>query len=529
MPVANDAPALPSSETISLPLAKIIARLPNEVQAAVITSETGDLHVALPLAEILAQLPRGVVRVPFGIIRHASPSGCFTPHTNFDPVPVTLPLDEIVSRISPSQLPRRAPRKRIEVPDSVPAPFQSGTSRTESYSAPAVPPAPVASPEPVSPPTPIEVPIKIETPAPAPVAPVSVEPPQPAPVATPVVAAPVAPPAPAPAPATASAEPRRETSFFRAGNLVLPVNRLINNWPQPVLLEISRANLANEPVEMPLTLIETGLRQGRLTFSWKQLRDWMPGLPKPHAESPNDALELELPLRIIAPLYLSQRTAQPRTRVNVGQNIPDLFGPGTLTSDTSLLRKLEAESSRPATVPGVNVDVWEAQTAPTANAPARKSLPSVESVVGTAAAPAGSLATSQTSFLARNTIDAIFEEPGKTSWTAMDVVRKTSRLKGVAGACMFTQDGLLVAEQYPALVGVDTFCALVTQMYNRVFGHAMELRLGGPTRLGFVAEGVSYETFKCGRVYFTVISQPGEKLPLTELLVIADHLTRQSR
>jgi len=509
---------MPGYDMISLPLAKIVARFSQELQAVVAQPPPPELHITLPLAEIVEQLSRGAVKVPFGIIRHATPAGYLAETANFDPLPVTLPLEEIIGRLSPAQLPKRSDQRRITVPDTVAAPFGGGATVELAPARPTPAPAPsFAAPQP---PAAAATAVPQETPASAP-----------APVATATIAdllratPPVAPAAPAPA-----TEPRPETIFFRADHLVLPLGRLVNNWPQGVLQEIAQHQLAGESVELPLSIIETGLKQGRLTFSWKQVRAWIPAAPKSGPELRNDAVMLDLPLRIIAPLFLSQRGAQARQQVKVAESIPNLFGPGTLSHDTSTFKRgnpAAAQNGRPAsTAASQEMDIWEAQISPATRAAA--ALPKLETLASLAA-PAPAAPTPGTSFVARTTIDQIFDEPGKANWTATEFVRKTSRLKGVAGTCMFTQDGLLVAEQYPALAGVDTFCALVTQMYNRVFTHAMELRLGGPTRMSFAAEGVTYESYRCGRVYLCVISQPGEKLPQAELLIIADHLIRQSR
>lgn len=538
---ASDLPVLPTTESISLPLGKILARFPQELQAVITSTPAADLHIALPLAEILEQLGRGIVRVPFGIIRHAAPSGFFAATANFDPLPVTLPLDEIICRISPAQLPRRATQKQITVPESVLAPFQGGVpsmlAPVEFKPAPepaATPAVVVAAPQlaqaaPVAhtlapSPAPVTV-AATAAPArgPAPVAPVV------SPVPQPVAVAPAPSPAPvqqaAPAVVAAALAPTSGATLSpRSDCLVVSLHQIIHNWPQGVLQEITLSQLAGEQAELPLAEVESGLKVGRLAFTWQQIRAWIPALPKPLVASPNDAVSLELPLRVIAPMFLSQqRPTQPRQRAKVGEAIPDLFGPGTVSHDTSSFKR--------ATVPVASgsADIWEMQVGSAKAAAAMQTLPKLEAVGHTPAGAPASASNPGTSFLAKSTIDVIFDEPGKQNWTPTEVVRKTSRLKSVAGACMFTADGLLIAEQYPALAGVDTFCALVTQMYNRVFSHAMELRLGGPVRMSFAAEGVTYDTYKCGRVYLTVISQPGEKLPQAELLVIADYLTRQSR
>jgi predicted regulator of Ras-like GTPase activity (Roadblock/LC7/MglB family) len=581
-PAAASAPAASapvikdvSGDSICLPLAPITARFPAELHGALIAQPSASATVVLPLNMLVQQLATGAVRLPLGYLRQTSSEPCFASTQQYDAVPVSLPLEEVLARLAPAQLPRRS-RQTISVPDSVTAPFGGRNAVSIASPTPVVAaPAPVAEPEPVAAiafepePTPafaattLTMPTGAVPQSPAPAAPASIRvaprvtvptaapAPAPAPVRITVqAAAPVA-PAPAravalppesiPAPfavpqpdiaaAPAFAAPRHETSFLRAGCLALPLNRLATGWPAPVLQEIANQNLAAENVELPLEEVEAGLKQGRLAFTWRQIRAWTAAVPKPLTESALDSTALELPLRFVAPLFLSQRPMPQRQRAAVGEGIPNVFGPGSLAFETSSFQKeaeeAEAKPAAPAKPAGDSGD------APFNSVPeAARALPKLESVLPASApaapAPAPAATGHQTSFV-RRSVDAILEDPGKSNWTPMEIVRKISRMKGVAGATMATQDGLLVAEQYPALVGVDTFCALTTQTFNRVFSAAMELRLGGPSRMSFTAESVTYEIYRCGRLYMTVVSQPGERLPTHDLAVIADHLINQSR
>lgn len=564
--VAAPAPAAETGgETLSLPLAPITARFPAELRSALIAQPSVEATVALPLNLLVQQLATGSVRLPLGYLRQTSSEPCFASTQQYDAMPVSLPLDEVLARIAPAQLPRRS-RQSVSVPDSVTAPFGGRNPVTLASPTPITAPAP--APEPVlaselepafaaaaaapAPTvlampqgalpsaravTPAPAPIRINLPTPAATAPVATRtvalPPDsiPAPFAVPQpdISAALAAPAvetlaPAPAPAA-----RHETSFLRAGCLALPLARLAPGWPAPVLQELANQNLAGQNVELPLEEIEAGLKQGRLAFTWRQIRAWTAAVPKPLTESALDSTALELPLRFVAPLFLSQRPMPQRRRASVGEGIPNVFGPGSLAFETSSFQKDQPAAAAPAK-PAAAGDVWDAQFNGVAES-AAAALPKLETVQPAAAPAAPAPATPagpQTSFL-RRTVDAILEDPGKSNWTPMEIVRKISRMKGVAGATMATQDGLLVAEQYPALVGVDTFCALTTQLFNRVFSTAMELRLGGPARVSFVAESVTYEIYRCGRLFMTVVSQPGEKLPSHDLAVIADHLINQSR
>jgi predicted regulator of Ras-like GTPase activity (Roadblock/LC7/MglB family) len=114
-------------------------------------------------------------------------------------------------------------------------------------------------------------------------------------------------------------------------------------------------------------------------------------------------------------------------------------------------------------------------------------------------------------------------EPGANT-TPGEIARRAAALPGMTGALICTSDGLVVAEHFVSPVGSETFCALMTQMFNRVTGYAKELRLGGPTEMGFVIDGATYQVFQTPRVFVIAVGKPGEALPVHELRIIAEYL-----
>src|SRR6185312_11618551 len=83
-------------------------------------------------------------------------------------------------------------------------------------------------------------------------------------------------------------------------------------------------NLATAQVVLPMNQVEPALKRGRVVFPWRTLRTWIS--PKPSGASPNDGVELDLPLKIIVPLFLERHPPlRPPLRVSVDRSIPDLF------------------------------------------------------------------------------------------------------------------------------------------------------------------------------------------------------------
>ncbi len=126
-----------NGETITLLLAPITARFSEELRAALVAQPSQDATVSLPLNLLVQQLATGVVRLPLGYLRQTTSEPCFAATQQFDAMPVSLPLEEVLARIAPAQLPRRAQQAFI-VPDSVTAPFGG---RNPVVIAPPAPPA----------------------------------------------------------------------------------------------------------------------------------------------------------------------------------------------------------------------------------------------------------------------------------------------------------------------------------------------------------------------------------------------------
>ena len=46
-------------------------------------------------------------------------------------------------------------------------------------------------------------------------------------------------------------------------------------WPGDIKAEVASLNASNTRIGLPFTAVEAGLRKGKLTFSWQQLRSWI--------------------------------------------------------------------------------------------------------------------------------------------------------------------------------------------------------------------------------------------------------------
>jgi predicted regulator of Ras-like GTPase activity (Roadblock/LC7/MglB family) len=299
--------------------------------------------------------------------------------------------------------------------------------------------------------------------------------------------------------------------------ILAPLAALSEGWPETLRMEIAQLTLTNAQVALPLNLIEPALKRGRVTFTWRNLRSWIKSVPP--ASSIHDGLELELPLKVIAPLFLARQkaainTAKPHQSAPLPTEIPNLFfgfpqpqppyeipeppAKAPLPDDAHFAPK-PAEAQRSDT----NYYIWvESDTTSVAARPS-------ETEFNRTPMPA-------TDFSSR------FATP-------KEVVARAMALKGVAGALVALPDGLMVSSQIPSDLNADTLAAFLPQIYGRVSQCTKELRMGGLNNLNFTVGNVPWKIFRVNGVYFAAFGRAGEQLPTAQLVQLAGELDRKTQ
>jgi predicted regulator of Ras-like GTPase activity (Roadblock/LC7/MglB family) len=494
-------PAAPV-DVVELPLGAVFAKLPQDLQARARMPVNGQAQVTVPLAVVIPQLNRGSVKVSFGELRELAPANTFYPQSDRDQAVVELPLAEIFARLNPAVLARRQ-QKPVEVPDEIVSPFLGRGEGLQFYK-PEAAPLPAFTRK-------VEEDFLAASEFPTRGHITSVPPqsqpslPEPAP-AIPVPAAPIRMPAP---PQTrelvqAAAQPPAE-----ANGAVLHVGllELAENWPPAVRNDLAELHLLDATVALPLALVEEALKKGRAVFSWKQVRSWT-NLPGPvQAVSPQDTVLLELPLKVLAPLFLTQRlAAKSRQKVAVGENIPDLF---------SFSKNGQAAKG--------NTDRFTApkSSPPAAPAPKPADVPVEKDIFPEANHQTGKGRNSDalrsgTEFLKRYA-------------TPNDIVAKAVSHEGVAGALITLPDGLLVASQLPPAMDADALAGFLPQVFARLSQSAREYRVGELKDVTFTAGEAVWRIYKVGTIFFGVIGRVGEPLPDARLAALAAELDRKPK
>ena len=539
---ATQQPALhQNGRGVEVPLQRIIECLPLELQPRVRQSDVGEMTISIPLEKILAQLSRGAVKVSFGELRQAAPD-VFSAENDRDRVLVPLPLSEILSRINPALITRRRAQRQIEIPSEISSPFENEAQDLTicTPSSPRHEPAPKplpASPRQQSTPTSARQPSMVtpvnmgranQSPVSASPPPVAMSPINPAtsprlaikpasasapPMApaptiavrpagasnntqsvrrpTPAPAAPVeTAPAPALVPMPASGKPG-----IGLDPVLLPLAAVAESWPEAIRKEIVDLNIVDAKLAVPGNAVEQALKQGRIAFSWKSLRGWVKPAIQPSA-SAHDGTVLELPLKVVAPIFLArqQEAAKAKLRVAVDEDIPNLFF-GFPQPEPAI--PVAVATAKPA---DTNYYVWD---------DSNDSVKVQESDTKSSPSPGTKFATK-------------FATPN-------EIVARAAVLDGVTGALIALPDGLMVANRLPADVNADTLAAFLPQIFGKVSQCTKELRMGDLNNLNFTVGNVPWKIFRVNAIFFAAFGRVGEPLPTAQLAALAAELDHKPK
>ncbi|HYV26830.1 MAG TPA: hypothetical protein VFA77_04820, partial [Candidatus Eisenbacteria bacterium] len=446
-----------------------------------------------------------------------------------DSTPVLLPLNEIISQLNPALLVRRTAQRQVEVPAEIVSPFEGkgeGIVFSVGNAQPVTPAAPrQAAPAPALPargsissvstplPPPSSAPIPMRKPA-APVAPNGPIAPI-TPIAPIAPIAPVTPISPTAAPPSASTTPLRlrpEVSPVAvttppaeaptpADSLSVALKHLAANWPESLRQEIVQLKLVDVNLLLPCDTIEAALKRGRAAFPWRTVRSWIhPALPP--SVSAHDAVELEFPLRVIAPLFLAGQNAEAKAKrkVTIDEAIPNLFfGFPHPEGATAAAGAAPSSPAGPVNKPvDTNYYVWSdvSETAQVDESEYKRKSPT------------------GTDFIARYA-------------TPNEIVSRAAALDGVAGAIIALPDGLMVANRIPAELNGDTLAAFLPQIFSKVSQCTKELRMGDLNNLNFTVGNVPWKIFRVNAIFFAAFGRVAEPLPTAQLAELASELDRK--
>lgn len=284
-----------------------------------------------------------------------------------------------------------------------------------------------------------------------------------------------------------SAAPAAETQV-----LLVPLTALAEGWPEAVRQEIMQFKLVDSRLAIPADIVGEALKRGRVVFTWKIIRSWVRPGPAP-ATSPNDARELDLPLAVLAPLFVARRKSEvsQQPRVTVADTIPNLF-----------FGLPKPEASPTPKQADTNFYTW-GETSDRAQ---------VDDTEFKRRSAGGSLGGT----------DLLLK-----CATPNEIVSRAASLDGVDGALIALPDGLMVASQIPPEFNGDTLAAFLPHIFSKVSQCTKELRMGDLNNLNFTVGNVPWKIFRVNAIYFAAFGRVGEGLPTAELASLAGELDRK--
>jgi len=291
---------------------------------------------------------------------------------------------------------------------------------------------------------------------------------------------------------------------------------LSESWPEVLRAEIEQSHLSGATLSLPLRIIEPALKQGRIVFPWKVLRSFIHDAAA--SPSAHDGMMLELPLSVIAPLFVArQKEANAaRQKIELDENIPNLFfgfpqpdspaeeepaDPTPASQEAPEEIFTPAQKSKQAGVPDTNFYVWgDSNEAPQVDETEfKRKDPSVG-----------------TEFLSRYA-------------TPNEIVSRAAALEGVLGALVALPDGLMVASKLSADLNGDTLAAFLPHIFGKVSQCTKELRMGELNNLNFTVGNVPWKIYRVNSIFFAAFGRAGQALPTAQLSALAAELDRKKQ
>ena len=544
-------------EAIVVPFSAILQLLPKELHGKSAASANGSYVV--PTAVALEQLSRGAVKVAISDLRRAAPAGFLASGGANDNKMVDLPLRDILNQLHPEAFARRTGQNRLSVPDEVTDLFGSKGERLTTVrvvdkselkptprapasrgAVPAAEEAPAGAPQPPAQPIRMAPSLAQQLQAQAPVSPAGIPftgfqraatpgpsmsavpkvPAAPAAKAAPSVprATPTLPPNAIKFPTPPTARPAAPQPAAQApaapsieGVLSVSINTVNQKWPEAIRDLVSQIGATD--VEIPNELIEPALKSGRVEFPWQQVVTWLRPAPDGDVGLDQGSVILEMPLSVIAPLYLQQSKYKAK-KSSVPAGIPDIF---SSKGEKLAEQAVEAEEEEVEEVEEAEEEVEaEEEAAPAHAAPAH-------------AAPVAHVPAVIPERKKAATLNELFKEPNKKNWTPNEIINKTITLPGVTGALIALQDGLLVAGSMPSPWKTETIAAFIPQIFGRLTQYTKELQMGEVRTVSFGVDSGTLQIFNAGIIYFGALGKHGGSLPVEDLTLIATELSRHTK
>ena len=310
---------------------------------------------------------------------------------------------------------------------------------------------------------------------------------------------------------------------------------VVGAWPAEFRETLFELITPDHAIHFPVEILEKEIKKGKITFPWSQLQSWIKPAIGTLSGLMTDTV-LSVPLQKVVPIFMARKTSDAgRKQVAVGQDIPDLF----VLPSTSVAEEIPAQTLQesPSVLPSEGLQSTGNFTGTGYSAePAVPVVPLpklglVQDVSQPVIPIANSLNVSPPVDVPAAQpmgIGDLFGQPGKTSWTPMEMVQNAARLNGFSGALIALEDGLMVSAKLPPELSGEMMAAFLPQLFNRLSHYTKEMRLGPPDSVTVMVDGLALRIEKAGHVFFVAVGRKGEPLPQEAISIVVGHLKAQS-
>lgn len=518
---------------ITLSLKTIILGLPENLRKAVVKLPGSDVLVKFSTGRILPQLSTGAVKITLRELKNASPTGIFISDSSLDNEIVYLPLEQIIPQTIPflkkkpdqkfleisEEIPDVfGPKGRLITEDKVPTKEHRKVARVEEKEM-SIPGA--GSPEKVT-----SLPMEREGGSVKLGEGVKESVKVQAPITTPLVSQPVG----------------------GENYLSIEIKSVATGWEESIRKKFEEFKVLERKLYIPINELEPQMKRGKIVFSWRQLSAWIIPSPPPEFLDPNT--NLELPIAMIAPIFLQRlKRNQPQKRLQVEEDIPDLFKPALGQTQSMPAAPVVTDVPKPAevetalkspeikeSVPKVEVKMpaipLTIKPSPVPPKPEIKLPSTSEQVLPKRETKPAEVSTvvSKQEGLKPKSLGEVFGKPDKPMWSPNEVIQNTLSLPGVTGAMIVLKDGLPVVSKLPPGIKPEALAGFIPEMFNKVSQYTDDLKLGEIKSVSIVCEDYSVVACKSGNIYFVVTGEKDTPCPQTGILqFIADEFTKPLR
>ncbi|HON08340.1 MAG TPA: hypothetical protein PLW02_09620, partial [Verrucomicrobiota bacterium] len=255
-----------NKDYISISVNSIISGLSDKLKKEIIKTPNPSDTLNIPVEKILPQIKTGAFKITFGEMKKLTPTGIFSTNCAFDNEIIYLSLKEIIPKLDMSFF-KIQPKKEQIIPDEIADIF--GGQKTDNKIKPVSVKRTEIIEEPAisqQKPTPSEKQEQLE--------------PNKEPIQKPLSA-------------TTSEELKEIIS--------LKLNLIIPYLPPEIVKQTQTLKLSESSINIPIKELEPLIKSGKVIFNWNKIFSWLSPLPQSAPSNPD--VNVEIPLKIIAPLF----------------------------------------------------------------------------------------------------------------------------------------------------------------------------------------------------------------------------------